>query len=33
MIQVNSSISERNPGEDPVLIVLQKPEASNKNNN
>ena len=28
MTQGNNRISERRPGEDPVLIVLRKPEAS-----
>ena len=32
MTQGNNRISERSPSEDPVLFVLQKPEASNQTN-
>ena len=32
MTQGNNRISERSPGGDPVLMVQQKPEASNQTN-
>lgn len=33
MTQSNKSIQETSPGENPVLVMQQKPEASNHTNN